>query len=106
MWISKRSYNDLVEKSIEYEHRYEHMKEWKNSLADELNKECCKNSNLNKDIIALNNENGYLKALFDSKEDTSVIKYNGKLFRITDRILRETQGEPDELEIDAICVGD
>ena len=30
----------------------------------------------------LQNENGYLKALFDKEGDTEVIKYNGKLFRI------------------------
>ena len=30
----------------------------------------------------LQNENGYLKALFDKESDTDVIKYNGKLYRI------------------------
>lgn len=31
----------------------------------------------------LQNENGYLKALFDKEGDTQVIKYNGKLYKIT-----------------------
>jgi cell shape-determining protein MreC len=31
----------------------------------------------------LQNENGHLKALFDKEDDTQVIKYNGKLYRIT-----------------------
>ena len=30
----------------------------------------------------LQNENGYLKALFDKEGDTEVIKYNSKLYRI------------------------
>ena len=30
----------------------------------------------------LQNENGYLKALFDKEGDTEVIKYNGKLYMI------------------------
>ena len=31
----------------------------------------------------LQNENGYLKALFDKEGDTQIIKYNGKLYGIT-----------------------
>ena len=30
----------------------------------------------------LQNENGYLKALFDKEGDTQVIKYNGKSYRV------------------------
>ena len=47
----------------------------------------------------LQNENGYLKALFDKEGDTQVIKYNGKLYRIVSTSHFHDVGEADTLDI-------
>ena len=52
----------------------------------------------------LQNENGYLKALFDKEGDTEVIKYNGKLYRIVSTSHFHDEGEVDTLDINAVCV--
>ena len=54
----------------------------------------------------LQNENGYLKALFDKEGDTQVIKYNGKLYRIVSTSHFHDEGEADTLDINAVCVSE
>lgn len=52
----------------------------------------------------LQNENGYLRALFDKEGDTQVVKYNGKLYRIVSTSHFHDVGEADTLDINATCV--
>ena len=54
----------------------------------------------------LQNENGYLKALFEKEGDTKVIKYNGKLYRIVSTSHFHDEGEADTLDINAVCVSE
>ena len=54
----------------------------------------------------LQNENGYLKALFDKEGDTQVIKYNGKLYRIVSTSHFHDAEEADTLDINAVCVNE
>ena len=50
----------------------------------------------------LQNENGCLKALFDKEGDTQVIKYNGKLYRITSTTHCKTAGVEETLDLTAV----
>ena len=50
----------------------------------------------------LQNENGYLKALFDKEGDAQVIKYNGKLYRITSTTHCKTAGVEETLDLTAV----
>ena len=53
----------------------------------------------------LQNENGYLKALFDKEVDTQVIKYNGKLYRVAS--INNYKDETEEtLDISCVYVGE
>ena len=52
----------------------------------------------------LQNENGYLRALFDKEGDTNVIKYNGKLYRIVSTSHFHDECEVDTLDINAVRV--
>lgn len=52
----------------------------------------------------LQNENGYLKALFDKEGDTQVIKYNGKLYRITSTTNYVEAGVEETLDFTAVLV--
>lgn len=53
----------------------------------------------------LQNENGYLKALFDKESDTRVIKHNGKLYRIVNT--RHCKSDGDEaLDISLVPVSE
>ena len=53
----------------------------------------------------LQNENGYLKALFDKESDTQVIKYNDKLYRMASTAhCKDEAGET--LDISFVCVGE
>ena len=54
----------------------------------------------------LQNENGYLKALFEKEGDTQVIKYNGKLYRIISTSHFHDVGEADTLDINAVIVSE
>ena len=54
---------------------WDELCEQKRNLVDDYRHERNENKKLQ-------NENGYLKALFDKEGDTQVIKYNGKLYRI------------------------
>lgn len=54
----------------------------------------------------LQNENGYLKALFDKESDTEVIKYNGKLYRIVSTSHFHDECEADTIDINAVCVNE
>lgn len=54
----------------------------------------------------LQNENGYLKALFDKEGDTQVIKYNGKLYRIVSTSHFHDVDEADTIDINAVCVSE
>jgi hypothetical protein len=54
----------------------------------------------------LQNENGYLKALFEKEGDTQVIKYNGKLYRIVSTSHFHDTGEADTIDINAVCVSE
>ena len=51
-------------------------------------------------------ENEQLRMLFDKEADTQVIKYNGKLYRITSMVHCQSAGEVDTLDINAICVSE
>jgi hypothetical protein len=52
----------------------------------------------------LQHENGYLKALFDKEGDTQVIKYNGKLYRITSTTNYVEAGAEETLDFTAVPV--
>lgn len=53
----------------------------------------------------LQNENGYLKALFDKEADTQVIKYNGKLYRaISTAHCKDDTGET--LDVSYVYIGE
>ena len=54
----------------------------------------------------LQNENGYLRALFDKEGDTHVIKYGGKLYRIVSTSHFHDEGEADTIDINAVLVGE
>ena len=54
----------------------------------------------------LQNENGYLKALFEKEGDTDVIKYNGKLYRIVSTSHFHDAVEADTLDVNAVIVNE
>ena len=54
----------------------------------------------------LQNENGYLKALFDKEGDTQVIKYNGKLYRIVSMTHYKAAGGEESLDITTVQVSE
>ena len=56
--------------------------------------------------LELQNENGYLRALFDKEGDTQVIKYNGKLYRITSTTNYIQSGVEEALDFTAIPVSE
>ena len=60
--------------------------------------------NLCEDIRSLERENAILKKMFEDAADTQVIKYNGKLFRITNTSHFAFEDSEDTLNVDAICV--
>ena len=53
----------------------------------------------------LQNENGYLKALFEKEEDTQVIKYNGRLYIIVNTQHCKGDGE-ETLDISLVPVSE
>lgn len=54
----------------------------------------------------LQNENGYLRALFDKEADTQVIKYNGKLYKIVSATHNIETGAEETLDISLIPVSE
>lgn len=76
---------------------WDELCEFKRELADDYRNEREANKKLQ-------NENGYLKALFDKEGDTQVIKYNGKLYRIVSTTNYIAAGEEETLDINAVCV--
>lgn len=54
----------------------------------------------------LQNENGYLKALFDKEGDTQVIKYNGKLYKMVSATNYIEAGIEETLDISLIPVSE
>ena len=54
----------------------------------------------------LQNENGYLRALFDKEGDTEVIKYNGRLYRIISTTHCKDVDASDTLDITAVLVNE
>lgn len=52
----------------------------------------------------LQNENGYLKALFDKEGDTQVIKYNGKLYKMVSATNYIEPGAEETLDISLVLV--
>ena len=56
------------------------------------------------DVRNLERKNALFKQMFDDADDTSVVKYNGKLFKITDISHCKSGGYPDTLRIDAVVV--
>jgi hypothetical protein len=54
----------------------------------------------------LQNENGYLKALFDKEADTQVIKYNGKLYRMISATNCIEPGTQETLDISLVLVSE
>ena len=59
-----------------------------------------------KEKFALAIENEHLKTLFDKEGDTQIIKYNGKLYRITSTSHFHDVGEADTLDINAVRVSE
>lgn len=57
-----------------------------------------------RDIRQLERENALFRQMFDDADNTSVIKYNGKLFKITDTSHFKSEDCPDTLSIDAVVV--
>lgn len=56
--------------------------------------------------VKLVEENKILKDLFDKEQDTQVIKYQGKIYKITSTSHFSDVGEADTLDINAVCVGE
>ena len=54
----------------------------------------------------LQNENGYLKALFDKEGDTQVIKYNGKLYKIVSATNYIEGGVEETLDVSLVPVSE
>lgn len=54
----------------------------------------------------LQREIGYLNALFDKEGDTQIIKYNGKLYRITSTTNYVEAGVEETLDFTAVPVGE
>ena len=78
---------------------WEDLCEQKRNLVDDYRDERVENKKLQ-------NENGYLRALFDKEGDTQVIKYNGKLYRIVSTNNFHDESEADTLDINAVCVSE
>ena len=78
---------------------WDELCEQKRNLVDDYRHERVENKKLQ-------NENGYLKALFDKEGDTQVIKYNGKLYRIVSTSHFHDECEADTIDINAVCVGE
>lgn len=76
---------------------WDELCEQKRNLVNDYRDERVENNKLQK-------ENGYLKALFDKEDDTQVIKYNGKLYRIVSTSHFHDEVEADTLDINATCV--
>lgn len=83
---------------IAYERIQDHRR-----VADELRELYTDEINRNK---KLQNENGYLKALFDKEGDTQVIKYGDKLYRIVSTSHFHDEGEADALDVNAVLVSE
>ena len=60
--------------------------------------------NLAADIRKLERENALLKKMFDDSDNTQVINFNGKLFKITDISYFTSEDDADTLSVYAICV--
>ena len=56
------------------------------------------------EIRELEHENGALREMFKREGDTSVIKYNGKLFKIIETSRFKSEDCPDTLSIDAVAI--
>ena len=78
---------------------WDELCEQKRNLVDDYRHERNENKKLQ-------NENGYLKALFDKEGDTEVIKYNGKLYRIVSMVHCQNAGEADTLDVNAVQVSE
>lgn len=78
---------------------WDELCEHKRNLIDDY----CHERNENK---KLQNENGYLKALFDKEGDTDVIRYNGKLYRIITTTHYKDVDASDTLDITAALVSE
>ena len=72
--------------------------------ANQLKELRTKYFNLCDDVRKLERENAILKKMFEDAADTQVIKYNGKLFRITDTSHFAFEDSEDTLNVNAICV--
>ena len=85
---------------------------------DDYQRLCTKNEIYEKDIAEykekyfdehrenkkLQNENGYLRALFDKEADTQVIKYNGRLYKIVSSTHNIEAGAEETLDISLVPV--
>ena len=77
---------------------WDELCEQKHNLINDYRDEIVENNKLQ-------NENGYLKALFDKEGDTEVIKYNGKLYRIVSTQHCKSDGE-EALDISLVPVSE
>jgi hypothetical protein len=61
---------------------------------------------MNTDIerVKLVEENKIFKDLFDKEQDTQVIKYQGKIYKIISTAHFSDLGEEDTIDINAVCV--
>ena len=94
--LDRETYEDLLKLK---DYRAEYFEKYYEQYRDRL----CAEADENK---KLQNENGYLKALFDKESDTQVIKYNGKLYRIVSTSHFHDVDEADTIDINAVCVSE
>lgn len=94
--LDRETYENLLKLK---DYRAEYFEKYYEQYRDRL----CAEADENK---KLQNENGYLKALFDKESDTQVIKYNGKLYRITSMTHYKAAGEEESLDITTVPVSE
>ncbi len=94
--MDREEYRNIMaskDSSIDYamQQKKDYMEKWCEAL--------CSNQKLQR-------ENGYLKALFDKEGDTQVIKYNGKLYRMTSITHYKAAGAEETLDFTAVPVSE
>ena len=90
MFVNRDDYQRLCTKNEIYE---KDIAEYKEKYFDE-----------HRENKKLQNENGYLRALFDKEADTQVIKYNGRLYKIVSSTHNIEAGAEETLDISLVPV--
>jgi hypothetical protein len=92
--LDRETYENLLKLK---DYRSEYFEKYYEQYRDRL----CAEADENK---KLQNENGYLKALFDKEGDTQVIKYNGKLYKMVSATNYVEPGVEETLDISLVLV--